>query len=187
MAEHGAIRVVDLLPERLALGPAVEAAMRANPEADAPGMAWGFIAEQAEKALRGLLDCDVMELLAQAWLKARALQDYADPAKHPPGETSVVHLAEHGFVREIHPVLELSVAGCPPMPVRFTLALAARFRGLALSIEDGHITAAAPGDASVSAQLKYGAIKLTDEKQSKKVKLPGRHVFAPPGLKIPPP
>jgi hypothetical protein len=187
MAEEDAIRVADLLPERLALGPAVAQAMRDDPEAGGLGLAWDFIGERAEEALRGLLDCDLFELLALGWLKARALQDYADPAKHPPGETSVVHLAEHRFVRELHPVLEVAVSGCPAVPIRFTIALAAQFRGLALSIADGHITAVAPGDASVSAQLKYGAIKLTDEKQSKAMKLPGRHVFAAPGLKIPPP
>jgi hypothetical protein len=187
MAEDGAIRVADLLPERLQLGPAVEAAMREDPAAGGLGLAWDFIGERADGALRGLLDCDLFELLAQGWLKARALQDYADPAKHPPGETAVVHLAEHKFVRELHPVLEVAVSGCPPVPIRFTVALAAQFRGLALSIADGRIKAVAPGDASVSAQLKCGAIELTDEKQSQSVKLPGRHVFAAPGLKIPPP
>jgi hypothetical protein len=187
MAEEGAIKVADLLPERLQLGPAVETAMREEPGAAPPGLPLGFIGEQAEEALRGLLDCDVMELLGQGWAKARALRDYADPARHPPGETAVVHLGEHKFVREIHPVLEVAVAGCPPVALRFTIALAAQVRGLALSIADGHIKAAAPGDASVSAQLKYGAVQLTDEKQSTAMKLPGRHVFAAPGLKIPPP
>jgi hypothetical protein len=187
MADDRAIRVADLLPERLALGPAVEQAMRDDPEAGGLGLAWDFIGERAEEALRGLLDCDLIELLAQGWLKARALQDYADPAKHPPGETAIVHLAEHKFVHELHPVLEVAVSGCPPVPIRFTIALAASFRGLALSIADGHIQAVAPGDASVSAQLKYGAVKLTDEQQSKQMKLPGRHVFAAPGLRIPPP
>ena len=187
MAEVHGIRVADLLPERLALGASVQEAMRDDPEAGGANLPWGLIGDQAEEALRGLLDCDLLELLAKAWLQAKALQAYADPAKYPPGETSIVPLAEHRFVREIHPALEVTLSGCPPVPLRFTIALAARFKGLSLSIRDGHIIALAVGEASVSAQLKYGAVKLTDEKQSKIVQLPGRHVFAPPGLKIPPP
>jgi len=186
MSDEGGIRVADLLPERFQLGPAVEQAMQGDPDACPPGLAWDFIAGQAADALRSLLDCDAIELIAQGWAKARALQDYADPAKHPPGETAIVHLAEHKLVREVHPVLEVAVAGCPPVSLRFTIALAAQVRGLALSIEGGHIRAAAAGDASVSAQLKYGAVKLTDEKQSRKLALPGRWVFTP-SIPIPPP
>jgi len=186
MTEQSGIKVADLLPEQLVLGPAVEEAMQGDPAACPPGLAWDFIAGQAADALRSLLDCDVIELLAQGWAKARALQAYADPAQHPPGEMAIVHLAEHKFVREIHPVLQVAVAGCPPVSLRFTIALAAQVRGLALSIEGGHIRSAVAGDASVSAQLKYGAAKLTDEKQSGKVALPGRHVFTP-SIPIPPP
>jgi hypothetical protein len=186
MAEERGIKVADLLPKRLALGPAVAEAMRGEPEACPPGLALDFVAERAGDALQGLLDCDVVELLAQGWAKARALQAYADPAQHPPGETAIVHLGEHKLVREVHPQLEIAVAGCPPVTLRFTLALAAQVRGLALSIESGHIVAAAPGDAAVSAQLKYGEVALTDEKQSKTMKLPGRFVFTP-SIPIPPP
>jgi len=187
MSEQRAIRAADLLPEHLELGPAVEEAMRADPGLKGLGAAWSLVGDQAWAKLRGLLDCDLFELLGQAWVKAKALQDYADPVKHPPGETAVVPLAEHKFVRELHPTLEVTLSGCPPVPLRFTIALAAQFKGLALTIGDGHIKALTLGEASVSAQLKYGSVKLTDEKQSNKVQLPGRHVFDPPGLKIPPP
>ena len=186
MTERSGIKVADLLPEQLSLGPAVDEAMRDNPDACPPGLAWDFIAGQAGAALRSLLDCDVIELLAQGWAKASTIRAYADPAKHPPGETAIIHLAEHKFVREVHPVLKMTVAGCPPITLRFTVALAAQFRGLALSIESGHILAASTGDASVSAQLKYGAFDLTGEKESGKVALPGRFVFTP-SIPIPPP
>ena len=186
MPERGGIRVSDLLPEQLALGPAVDEEMRANPDSCPAGLAWNFIADEASSALRSLLDCDLVSLLAQGWAKANAIRAYADPAQHPPGETAIVHLAEHKFVREIHPVLKVSVVGCPAFSIRFTLALAARVRGLALSIENGHILAGSAGDASVSAQLKYGVIDLTDEKQSRRVALPGRFVFTP-SIPIPPP
>lgn len=185
MAEQGVVTVADLLPERLSLGPAVEEAMRADPELAAQGAAWRLIADQAAEKLRDLLDCDLFELLAKAWVQAKALREYADPARHPAGETAIVPLAEHKFVREIHPAIAVTIGGCPPVTLRFTVALAAQFRGLSLTIEDGHITALALGETSVSAQLTYGSVNLTDEMKSETMQLPGRHVFAAPGLKIP--
>lgn len=185
MAEESGIRLADLLPERLAMDEAVEEAMCEDPEVRGSRLDWGFIGGEAEEALRGALDCDLLELLAQGWVKARALRDYADPAKHPPGETAIVHLAEHKLARDLHPSLEMKLGPCPPVRLRFTLSLAAQIRGLALSIRDGHVTGGAAGDASVSAVLKYGAVKLHKEKDSKKLKLPGRFAFAPPGVKIP--
>jgi hypothetical protein len=186
MVEANGMTVADLLPVRLSLGPEAEAAMQGAAGGGGARLAWGFIADQAGEALRSLLDCDPIELLAKGWTEAQALRDYADPAKHPPGETSLVPLAEHKFERDLHPTLELAVAGCPPVRLRFTVSLAAHFKGLTLSIRDGHLTGGAVGEAWVSAVVKYGDVPLTGEKESKKLKLPGRFAFAVPGLRIPP-
>lgn len=186
MSERRGIRVTELLPDHFSVGTAVDREMQANPDACPPGFGWDFVSDQAASALRSLLDCDVVDLLAQGWARAQAIRAYADPAKHPPGEIAIVHLAEHSFAREIHPVLKIHIAGCSPFPVRFTLVLKAEVRGLALSIESGHILAMSAGDAMVSAQLKYGEFNLTNEKQSRKLPLPGRFVFTP-GIPIPPP
>jgi hypothetical protein len=144
-----------------------------------------LIAGPAEDALRGLLDCDVLELLAQGWLKAQAFRDYADPAKYPPDETVTVRLADHTFVRDVHPQLAVSIANSPPIQLRFTVAIAARFSGVALSIRGGHLIGGTLGDAVVSAQLKYGALAVTDEKSSRPLNLPGKFTFAAPGLRLP--
>jgi hypothetical protein len=187
MAEKDRPTIADLLPVRLTFGPEAEAAMRDAAGGSGVRFAWDFVADQAGEALRGLLDCDPIELLAKGWIEARALRDYADPVKHPPGETALVPLAEHKLVRDLHPTLEVAVAGCPPVRLRFTVSLAAHFKGLTLSIRDGHITGGATGEAWVGATVKYGEAELIGEKESKKLKLPGRFAFAPPGLRIPPP
>jgi hypothetical protein len=188
MNEQAVVTVADLLPRPLSLGPAMEEAARVDPELRALSAAWNLVGDQAAEKLRGLLaDCDLFELLGKAWVEAKSLRDYADPARHPPGETAVVPLAEHSFVREIHPTLTVTLGGCAPATLRFTIALAARFRGLSLTIEDGHIIALGLGETSVSAQLKYGSVNLTDEMKSDEMELPGRHVFAAPGMRIPPP
>ena len=187
MDETTGLRVADLLRERLTLGPEAEAAMRSDSGDAGAGIAWDFISDQAGEALRSLLDCDLLELIARGWLQADALRVYADPARHPPGENAVVPLAGHKIARDIHPVLEIGVAGLPPVRLRFTVSLAAHFKGLSLSISDGHVTGGATGEAWVSAALKYGGVKLTKEGETRKLRLPGRFAFASPGLRIPPP
>jgi hypothetical protein len=187
MAEQSGIKVADLFPDGFELGTSMAEAARADPESETASLPWRLVAGPAGESLRGLLDCDLLELLAKGWLEAKAFRNYADPAKYPPDEIVGVALADHRFVREIHPALEVSLAGCRPVRLRFTVALAASFSGVALSIRDGHILGGTLGDGTVSAQLKYGAVKLTDEKKSRTLKLPGRFSFAAPGLRIPPP
>jgi hypothetical protein len=187
MDETGGLRVADLLPDRLeGIEERVKEQACRDPAAGKMKLAWDLIGSEVEGALRSALDCDLIELLAQGWARARALQDYADPEKHPPGETAIVHLGERDFARELHPVVAVSIAGCPELELRFTLELAAHFSGLALSVRAGHIIGGRTGDAHVSAQLKYGEADLHKAKESKKLQLPGRFSFAPPGLRIPP-
>jgi hypothetical protein len=137
-----------------------------------------------EGALRSVLDCDLIETLAKAWTTARALQDYAEPTKHPPGEVSVVHLGEREVERELHPVVAVTIGQCDCMELRFTLCLAATFSGLAVSIKAPYITGGSAGDLKVSAQLKYGEVKLHKAAESRKIELPGRFAFSAP-LEIP--
>ena len=186
MAEQSGIRVADLLPDAWGLGTAMGQAKADAPQAEPASLPWAVIAGPAEDALRGLLDCDVLELLAQGWLRAQAFRAYADPVKYPPDEIVTVHLADHKFVRDVHPQLAVSIGASPPVRLRFTVAIAAKFSGVALSIRGGHIIGGTLGDAAVSAQLKYGAVAITDEKSSKSRKLPGKFGFAAPGLRIPP-
>jgi hypothetical protein len=177
--------VGDLLPERLAgMADRAREQLSQDPEVGRSKLAWDLIGSEIEGALRSVLDCDLIETLAKAWTTARALQEYADPDKHPPGETSIVHLGEREFERELHPVVSVGIAGCPPMELRFTLCLTARFSGLALSVRAPCITGGTAGDAKVSAQLKYGEVPLHKPQESRKVELPGRFVFSP-ALEIP--
>lgn len=187
MAEQSSTTVADLLPAGIAQSPAMEEALGEDPALHNIRLAWEYVRGPLEEALRGLLDCRVIDLLAEVWLKARSLQDYAHPPRHPPDETWTVHLAEHRFEHQIHPVLKVSVAAFPPVELRFTLVLSAQVRGLALRIRGGHVLGGSAGDVTVSAQLKYRAINLTEKQESEKMKLPGTFEFAEPGLEIPPP
>ena len=187
MAEGSGLTVGDLLPERLdGLEDQVKAQLGADPQAGKSKLAWDLIGSEVEGALRSVLDCDLIETLAKAWTTARALQNYADPARHPPGEASVVHLGERKVERELHPVVAVTIGGCDCMELRFTLCLTAQFSGLALSIRAPYITGGTAGDLEVGAQLKYGEVALHKPQESRKLALPGRFVFAAP-LEIPRP
>jgi hypothetical protein len=177
--------VGDLLPERFeGLEDRVKERLCEDPGVGSDKLAWDLIGSEVEGALRSVLDCDLIETLAKAWTTARALQDYADPARHPPGEAAVVHLGEREVERELHPVVAVTIGQCECMELRFTLTLAAHFSGLALTIRAPHITGGIAGDLKVSAQLSYGEVKLHEALESRRIELPGRFVFSVP-LEIP--
>jgi hypothetical protein len=186
MDEERGPTVADLLPARLSgMKSAVEGKMREDPDVGGLKLAWGFIASQLQETLRNVLDCPAIDLLGDAWTTAEEVREAADPARHGPDEVSVVHLGAHEFVREIHPVVTVTIGSCPPQELRFTISLAANFDGVALSIRDGRITSGRTGDAHVSAQLKYGEVPLHEPSEAGKRALPGSFAFAAPGLKVP--
>jgi hypothetical protein len=184
MTESSGVTLRQLLPEEVDMKPVVKDELRKNAYVGRLSLAWGFIGSEATDAVRNVLDCDVFEIVARGWCVARELHEYADSSKHPPGERSIVHLGEHEFATNVHPVLSISVGAIECPPLRFTLELAAHFRSVALSISNGRITGLAAGDGYVSAQLKYGTVNLHKKKESEKVPLPVEFRFREPGLAI---
>lgn len=163
---------------------AVEECAKGEPRyASLGGRVAGLALREGARRLNDTLDTDPFEWLATAWTKARLLQEYADPARHPPGETAVVTLGEHRLKGTWHPVLEVAVGGSQLPGLRFTLEVELLFKSVGLGVEGGAIRSVAPGTASVSARLKYGKVKLR-ECASKSLKLPGQLVLDP-GLRIP--
>lgn len=148
-------------------------------------LAWGFIGGQIQTALKSVLDCDLLEVLAGAWAKAAPLADFADAAKHPPGERSVLELGEHDVSRELNPVIAVTIGSCPCVELNFTFALAAHVGGVRLSIIDGHIVGGDLGELWASAQLSYEGVPLHPAQESARITVPFEFSFTPPGIKIP--
>ena len=69
-------------------------------------------------------------------------------------------------------------------PLRFTVEVKANFDSAALVIQKAAIIGIAAGECFVSAQLKYADLALHDEIKSKRVPIPGRKNFEPPGFAI---
>lgn len=175
-----------LIPERLdSLAERVKARMCDDQQVGGMKLAWGFISSQLQDALKSVLDCDLLEVLGGAWAKAAPLADFADPAKHPPGERSVVELGEHDISRDLHPVVAVTIAPCPRVELNFTLALAAHVSGVRLAILDGHLVGGDLGELWASAQLSYEGVPLHPTQESTKIGVPGEFSLTPPGIKIP--
>lgn len=128
-----------------------EHAARAN----FPATLLGFVAEEAAEAVAGQLRVDVFELVFKAWAAVEELREYADPAKHPPGESAVVQWGKCRIRAPQAIDIRLGLAGISLPVLRLTIALEAEFHSLALTIRDGAIRRLSPGTASASVALKY--------------------------------
>jgi len=175
-----------LLPDRLdSMAERVKTKLCEDDEVGGMKLAWGFVGNEIFNALKSVLDCDLLEILGKGWAQAGALADFADPAKHPPGERSVIELGEHDVSRELHPVIAVTVGSCPCVELKFTLTVTAKVGGVRLSILDSHIVGGDLGEAWASAQLSYEGVPLHSASDTKKISIPGEFGFASPGIQIP--
>lgn len=142
------------------------------------GPAAGIIADLAAEKLNAALEVDCLEMLGQAWAKLKALREYADPKKHPPGQDAVVQLGPHRLTHKCFPLAELRHAGSDIKlaELKLALELTAKFSGVALLVRDAKILVAVPGDASAEVSLKYKSIELA-KRVTPAWKLPGQVRF----------
>ena len=136
-----------LLPDRLdSLDEQVKARLCQDEQVGGMKLAWDYIGDELGEALKSVLDCDLLEIFAQVWAKAAPLAELADPARHPPGERSLVELGAHDVKRDFHPVIAVTVGSCPCTELHFTLALAAHIGGVRLAMTDGHVVSGDLGE-----------------------------------------
>ncbi len=183
MTDSAAMKLRDLVPDRAQMESTVKQSLSNDPNARGAKLAWGVVGSQATDALKGVLDLDVFELLARAWCTAKQIHDYKDASKHPTGERSVVFLGEHAFATSYYPTLTVTIGSLKSVSLRFTLALTANIRSVALAICDGCITGLGAGDGDLGAQLAYAGVTL-GQLASRKLPFPARVEFKAPGLAI---
>lgn len=180
------LKLKELLPDRLdRLGEEAKKELCQDENVSQMWLAWDYIASQLDGALRDVLDYDLFELLGKAWAQGKLICEYADPAKHPPGQRDVLNVGEYSFDRELHPTVEVTIAALPCTKLKFTLALTGHFSGLHLAIMNGHILSCGSGDAWASAQLSYHDVSLHKKTETKRIALPGHVDFTAPGIAIP--
>ena len=123
------------------------------------------------------LEIDVIGLIAQGWVKLRTVRDAAKKSRASPDTTTMVTLGEHKIATDCHPVLEFKFADLNLTELKFTLELEVKFKSVKLAIRDARLKSIAPGEASVTARLKYGKVKLK-EQTTKSWDLPAKVEFA---------
>jgi hypothetical protein len=185
MADGIGVTLAGLLPERLdAGGETVKEALSKREDVGCLKLAWNLVGSEVDKAVRRALDCDALPVLAKAWAQAKAIAALADPSRK--GQQIAYYLGDTEFVRELEPVVEVTIDPCPPLKLRFAFVLTAHVRGVRLDILDGRITGGGGGDVDLAGQLKLSGVPLHKPQKTRKFALPGRFEFDPPGIEIPP-
>ena len=128
------VKMSDLLPERLdRVGEEARKTLSENEDIGCMKLAWDYVGSELANALKSALDCDAFTVFAKTWATAEQLADYADPAKHPPDERSVIELAAHEISRALEPVIAVTIGSCPCVELKFTFTVTGNFGGVALS------------------------------------------------------
>ncbi|WP_372784726.1 hypothetical protein [Phenylobacterium sp.] len=182
MSETLSLTFADLLPKEIeGLGGQIKAHVGDQPGA----IAWPLLEEQALQGLRTALGhIDLWEQLAQAWVTLAAVRDYRDPAKLPAGNTAILSLGKHHLTLKATPALQLTVGGWKAPPLKLGFAVTAALDSASLSLRDGRLVGAQPGDCATTATLTCGVVPLHEPWTVAALKLPGHLTFSP-GWKIP--
>jgi hypothetical protein len=124
------------------------------------------------------LETDVIGLIALGWAKLETVRAASVKSRTTPDTTTMVTLGEHKILADCHPVLEFKFADLNLTELKFTLELEVFFKSVKLAIRDARLKSIAPGEASVTARLKYGKVKLKEQKTSS-WDLPAKVEFEP--------
>ena len=130
-----------------------------------------------------LLDIEVPTLIASVWSKAKQLQEYRDPARHPPEESASVAMAEHTIQSRYHPSIELVINGISVDSLDIDVTVELAIDALVLEIQNARIMAIRPGGCTVSGQIVCRERAIA-EMETSSVELPGRHSLGD-GVEIP--
>lgn len=176
------LTVADLLPADLQLD-AAELALQQPGGTPASGAFAGFIAGKLGEAVAAALGLDVIELIAQAWVKTDALRKLA---KTPPGAGALTHvyLAKHDVACENRLNVVLEFAGAPAVTDHLKLTVTAQFEGVGLTIDAGCIVALDAGRGAAKAELSYSNARLIGS-TTDWVALPGKLTLAHPIAIVP--
>jgi len=141
---------------------------------------WKHVGGEMESvALDKLNALSVAGVLAQGWATAQELHEYADPARHPAGERSVIPL---GNKKTKHPYklqVDLMAAGKKVATLELEITFEFAVQALELGVVDGCIESIALGQLEVSATVECEGKQLK-ELSLRKFDVPGEHHFEHP-------
>ncbi len=137
----------------------------------------------AFQELSELLDVEMPALLVRGWKKTNEIRAYADPEKHPFGETHLVPLVEHKLKSSHKPALKPTLNEVELVELEFAVDLGLEIKGAALRIRDGLIRGLETGECRGAGSIKLEDVPLI-EKKTRRFDLPGTVDFGE-GVEIP--
>jgi hypothetical protein len=135
-------------------------------------------------ALYRALDVDLTGILRSGWQTAVMLQEYRDPARHPPGEEKLVKIATTKLTSTHKPKLEVLVNGAVVGSLVFDAKLTLDIAGSRLRIRDGRIWEVMGSEFEGQCELSYRGLLLVRRRVGK-FAIPGGLTFVQ-GIKIGP-
>jgi hypothetical protein len=123
-----------------------------------PGQA--TLVAEVSRAIGGLVNLDVVEVLVGGWRKHRALHAAAARTKPSPGGTEQVELASHRITTTHRPYLDINVNGAKVATVHFDLGLTLDVDVMVGTVHQARLVAVQGGRCTVTAGLGCEGVPL---------------------------
>ncbi|HEU5236469.1 MAG TPA: hypothetical protein VFU37_04965 [Pyrinomonadaceae bacterium] len=140
--------------------------------AEVKSIQWMVPMPDVAEMLGELFDIPIPTLLLSAWRKADELTKLLKESESSPEEKFHLELSEHTIERNLHPYIEIRIAGAPPKRLKFTLSLTFRITGFVLKVQAGEITEIRTARCYLKGAIIFEGVELL-RKEFEPIDLPG--------------
>ena len=110
-----------------------------------------------------LLNIKLKDVLGNAWMKYRQVEQCLEQGKENPDETFLVPLIDHTITSEHHPQLEISLDEISLGKLDFKILLELKLKGIILKIKGQEIVGVKAGSCQCQASLDCEGIPVFDD------------------------
>ena len=125
--------------------------------------------------MRELLNTPLDQVLSGAWRKYGGFAEYADPARHPPGEVNVVELAEHTVRWTQQPAVDVAFQGNVLATLNLGIQVEIKLDGGRVTVQDGLFKSLSVGTLHINARVSLEGDQVA--KYEDTIKIPGELAF----------
>jgi len=138
------------------------------------GWTWAGFEQKIFQGFSNLLNIDLFDLITATWNQYQVLAEYAQKSKAE-GQTDSVELIDHTMTIELHPYLEIHVAGIPkPKLINVDVSLDLTLKGLKLNLENGRIKSVEAGSCEGEAEIQINKVLFPKKPSFGPIDLPGK-------------
>lgn len=143
---------------------------------------WPWVRKAVTDSSRDLLNLNVVDVLVGAWKKYMQIEQYADPKKYGPGETTLAPLVEHKVTSHHRPYVQILLKEREVARVTFDLDFSLKIEGFVLKIRDGKIWEILTGSGIGEGSLSLDDLTLWKH-ELKPIRFPG-HISLSDGIPV---